>query len=237
MKNIVSRYEQKNNLLFFFNIENKLILPSFLMERTPHKEILLDLLWVLDNYLVIIFPKIKFMLRNYLCLLNMLKLKVNQKTSFHQDLVKTLLELKQDPRFYSTHSEKAKNIRAVVSHLGGYCRRCDLRCWLCRQKTVSQYFQPSQWNEFYMCQMTTVSKWFLLLCILLFFWWSNVKKFLLMGRNWRLFSKYHRKHLHVTFTNDSFLYSELKLRGRWERMDVLSLLVKYIQVIYVKHRN
>lgn len=37
------------------------------------------------------------------------------------------------------------------------------------------------------------------------------------------------------FTND--LYSELKVRGCSERMDVISLPVKYIQVIYVKHRN
>lgn len=57
-----------------------------------------------------------------------------------------------------------------------------------------------------------------------------------MGRNWRLFSKYHQKHLHVMFTNDYFLYSELKLRVCSERMAVLSLLVKYIQVPYVKQK-
>lgn len=38
------------------------------------------------------------------------------------------------------------------------------------------------------------------------------------------------------FTNDYFLYSELKLRGCSERMGVLSLLGKYIQVIYVKQK-
>lgn len=92
-----SKIWTKNNLLFFFNIENKLILPSSLMERIftkRFKEILLDLLWVPDNYLVIIFPKIKFLLRNYLYLLNMLKLKVNQKTSFHRGFGKNTARIK-----------------------------------------------------------------------------------------------------------------------------------------------
>lgn len=70
-----SKILTQNNLLFYFKIEKKLILPSSLMKSSPHKEIILALLWVFSNYLVIIVSKIKFMLRNYLCLLNMQKLK------------------------------------------------------------------------------------------------------------------------------------------------------------------
>ena len=69
----------KNNTLFYSRTENKFILLPFLIERTPYKESICGVLCLWTAYCL---SQIKFMLRNYLCLLNILKLRNELENSF-----------------------------------------------------------------------------------------------------------------------------------------------------------